>query len=271
MSLIPSFLTESTETPLGTMPNWLLIAIVIFIIVFIIKLLKGKDKGFRKRDLKKEVKANMNKLFKTFGMDRKLSTNDQLRIGFNLVGRIKRACNYYWVDYQEIAEKGKGKDKKELKLSAKEMLVIEAIVSGKKTKRKKKYRRTLYEFYTFEVYKDNLFGKIRYLLNWNPEFFLIKSEFVDVTGNIFHADSLVQYSNFLNVWVFSKMGRDVIEDIAYKISREIELEEMINFMPKQTYVETSTAQMVAKSREKAKIERDKYSSQRDDLITKEVS
>lgn len=271
MSLIPQFLLESSETPFGTIPNWLLIAIVIIVIVLIIKLIKGKDKGFKKRDLKKEVKSKFKLLFKTFGMDRKITTNDQLRIGFNLVGRIKRACNYYWVEYSEIAEKGRGKDTKKLKLSAKEMLIIEEMTSGKKEKKKRRYNRKLHEFYTFEVYKDNLFGKIRYLLNWNPEFFLINSRFVEINANVFQVDALAQYSNFLNVWIFSELGREIVENIAYKISRETELEEMINFMPKQTYVETATAQVVARAREKAKIEKEKYSSQRDDLLTKEVS
>lgn len=71
----------------------------------------------------------------------------------------------------------------------------------------------------------------------------------------------LQGQEFLGIMIYTKTARDYVENIAFKLNRQEELTEIADFIPKQNYLEVTTATSVAKAREKAQIEKEKYRGQ----------
>jgi hypothetical protein len=115
--------------------------------------------------------------------------------------------------------------------------------------------------YCFKVRGTGIMSQVLAYFNFGLRYYLVDKDFVTQSAGEVIINPTAEHTNFLGVIIFSSKAREIVENIAFKINRENELEALINFLPKMEYLETSIAGQVAKLREKAEIEANKYKSQ----------
>jgi len=119
----------------------------------------------------------------------------------------------------------------------------------------------LESIYCFKIYGMGILNRLLAQFNYGMRYYLVDESFVNQTEGEVVINPTAEHTNFLGCIIFSNNAREIVENIAFKINRESELESFINFLPKMEYLETAIAGSVAKLREKAEIEANKYKSQ----------
>lgn len=223
---------------------------VIGIVFFLIYKMKGSGKPkFKRMSLTKEIKLEFDRLYNQYNE----KINKPMRAGgFMRVGYAIGFFPLFWdkrIEFKKNMEANKlykkylkkhpelfNKDGK-LRQDVEEMVCI-------KTCGKNKISQFLAKTFGFKT-----------------SYRIVPSDKYTVNEKELQIDMFMNPSYFFGVTVYSKTGKDYIENIAYKLNRQNELDEFVNQIPKQNYLEVSTASSVAKARESAQIEKEKYKGQ----------
>jgi hypothetical protein len=212
-------------------PIWFLVIITLFIFVVIYVKKNVKPKPFKKKVLKEEVDKDFKEEFKNTGF----KVNKRLLLGFTTIGFALKQINA--VDLPKLV-KIKGK-------------LIYSKNEGK-------------NIIAFSKCKPNPISRFLALLGIRIKYVLVDEEYLRYDNNTVIINPSANHSTFCGVLIFSTKAKEITENIAYKINRENELEELINFIPKMSYLETNVSSKVAELREKADIEKEKYKGQVED-------
>lgn len=253
-------------------PVWLWLGLILFLIL-LSQFLKRYNKPFLTKDLKKELRKDLNNIFNNFSQKLPAIKGCQLWKGTQTIGIVKRAVLMPKTIVEMVKEeKEKGVRFKERGKNQKITIdeIVEKIKGGFKQQAKLKKKATKQRFYGFVVFPKTLFGRIRFIFNFKGSFHLIDEQFVKVSGNYFIIENDVDFDTFLDVFIYSERGKTILTELTYKLTREIELQEILNFLPKQTYLETSIAGMVARYRELTELEKSKRSNEMEDLTKRET-
>lgn len=213
------------------------IAIIAGLLILLFLVWKFKPKEGRKRlNLAKEVRKDFDEMYRMFGE----ATNKKLNAGFIRVGYALGQFPLYWD--KNLPSKKNLRASQQLKNAVKKAPEIEELTA-------------------FRMCKNNLLDRGLAKLGFKITYILIPSDKIDLGEKEISFPSSLQPQEFLGVYITSKTSRDYVENIAFKLNREEELTEIADFIPKQNYLEVSTATDVAKARERAKIEKEKYKGQ----------
>lgn len=229
--------------------HWLLIAVVLYALFLTYKWFKNKSpKEYKEIDLKKEVKSTIKDYLDIYSEKYPLTWGYDLRIGYNKIGLIKRISSAYSIFEKYDFTKKKVQDIKKVVVVTKEQLEKE-----KQQKVPKEQKKVL----IFETYKDSLGGKIKFLLGFKPEYFIIDEDIITKEGVTYSINPTSSFGKFLTINIFSKQTRDYIEDISFKITREEELKQLVNFTPRMVYLEGESAKYRQKGQVLADLEKAK--------------
>lgn len=233
--------------------------IIIGAIIIIILRYKPKEEKYKVINLIKENKKQFKQYFSDYSAKIKFFEKNLLRINYNKIGRIKRITEV------NIPIK----TRKKIVLETSEEAILEEIKTGKKPD---KYSITTKpaKFLAFEIYKDNIIGYIKFFINYGNSYFVVDSKLVTRHGNTFVIDSEATFTNFLGINIFSEKGKSYITDIAFKIMRESELQELVNLTPRMVFMELQSAKYSMRLSETGKAIDKKYKSRQDRLIADET-
>lgn len=95
----------------------------------------------------------------------------------------------------------------------------------------------------YEVYTKKLGGHVRRWLNWKPKYWLIDNDAIQTINNkelVINPTAL--YNNDLGCITFGKNPKDILYDESYKVNNEQAINEMINWLPLQSYLSVQHAQ-----------------------------
>lgn len=205
--------------------NFAVIFIIIFAIYYLFFRGEKKDK-FKPLILAKEVRKDLKSLFdlteETFGYGK------SLYIGSRFAGFVLNSIfiNYY----DRIEDTIKIAKLKEKYPEAKELV-------------EKKYKELEHKpFYAFKICGK---GKVsRFMASWfdiGIKYILVDKSIIEEDLQNFKINPYSQPSQFLDVYIFSSAGKKFIDDIAYKIALEQQLESFANWIPKMTFHEIEQA------------------------------
>lgn len=233
--------------------------IIIGAIILIVWKWKPKEEKYKAINLIKENKKQFKQYFSDYSAKIKYFEKMLLRINYNKIGRIKRIT--------EVNIPIKTKEK--IKLETSEEAIIEEIKTGDK-KKKHIIKTTKAKFLAFEVYKDSIIGMVKFFIGFGTKYFIIPEKLITREGNTFVITSGSTFTNFLGINIFSASGKSYITDIAFKIMREKELQELVNLTPRMVFMELQSAKYSMRLSETGKAIDKKYKSRQDRLIADET-
>lgn len=213
-------------------PTIFIIAILAIVILFVWKA-KPREQKAPHVDLKKEVKKDLESYELT-------PLKKPLRAGFQNIGYAIGYANLFY--------------DKTLPLAAN-------IKRNKQAKEATNTTKDVETHYLIKYCKNNFIAKSMAKLGLAGKFMILPTEAV---SNLFNEVNIEPYSQptyFLDIAVYGRNAKNFIENIAFKLNRQAELEELAGWIPKMNYLETNIAGAVAKAREKAQIEKEKYKGQ----------
>lgn len=225
------------EVKLLGIPVVILFAVMIFAFWFLLKYRKAE--GRKRLNLIKEVGNDFNLMYRTFGE----RLGKKLYAGFVEVGYAIGSYPIYWDKF--TSARANVKSSKQLK-----NFVASQSKEGK----------NIEEMTCFKMAHKGLLSKALAALGFKTYFMIVPTKNIDMNKTISIPASL-QGQEFLGIMIYTKTARDYVENIAFKLNRQEELTEIADFIPKQNYLEVTTATSVAKAREKAQIEKEKYRGQ----------
>lgn len=240
---------DTLNTNVFGIPFGLWLALFCVAIFFVWKT-KPKEKSFKKRNVEKETKDDFDKAFNSMAV----SSNKHLSYGFNRIGIIKQYTTYNHKEMPEeeqepleaIAEiTGEPMQEEPMKKGIKRASKEECIINHK--------------LYCFKVIKERFLylHELLYLFGFGKKLYIIDESLVSINPFEVVINQNATHVNFLNIIIFSKYARDVVEDISFKLTRVEELEEIINFLPKQTYLEVDQSKTMEQLKGITELEKSK--------------
>lgn len=216
--LMPDALTDATtSTFLGVPTLYIVIGLVGVIFLLIIYYKKKQPPKFKKLSAKEEIHQKYKELFKSMGSQK---IGKILIWGMEKKGRIGKSIIKNW---KELAENKESQ-----------------------------------EVYVFEVYNlQKAIGYIKYLLNFRPTYFIVPKDAITENFKEIIIDTTYKYDNIFGVIAFSKSGKQVVDDESYKVAHEQAINEMINWLPLQSYLSVQHAQSSEGLDHLAEIEKNK--------------
>lgn len=215
-------------------PTIFIIGLLIFFIIIIWRM-KPKESKAPHIDLKKEVKKDLDSYNLT-------TLNKPLKAGFQVVGYGLGFHTLFWNKAEPLNKNLKLKQEKQ--------------AYDKEAKPEDIIQMTLIKYV-----KNNIISKALGKIGLIGKYIIMPTEEIKNETNEINLNPLTQPTYFLDIAIYGKHARKFIENIAFKLTRELELGEMVSFVPKMNYLETNIAGAVAKAREKAQIEKEKYKGQ----------
>lgn len=220
-------------------PTIFIIGALIFFIIIVLRL-KPKQKEFKRISLEKEIRKDMDMNYARSG----IKINKPIRIGgFVNAGYAVGFYNDTWDLNAPLRARLQWKEKVKAQVQAKaEPKMIEMVV--------------------FKCcFNDPVRKVMGIMFGFKTYYMTLPSQYYKVNAKEIILHPGLNKTDFFNVVVCTKSAREYVENIAFKVNRKNELDEFANTVPKQNYLELSTASMAAKAREKANIEKEKYKGQ----------
>ncbi len=229
-------------------PVWLAVGLIVYVISEFYK--PPKEEQYRKISLVKEVRRELNELFKT--SEETIGQDKTLSIGPVRVGSILKMINLN--KGNKIFTKLKKKKKKEPK--EKEEKETKEIKKEEKPKKKPKEQPN---FYGFKVVKNDIVSKLMaQILNKGYKVYLVEQSLCSIGPMDIVITPYSQYDNFIDVMIFSEAGKEIIMDIAYKLTLENTLEEMVNYVPKMSFLDSQQSKFAGRVDKMSDLEKQKY-------------
>lgn len=229
--------------------NILVFAVIgaIAYIIYILYKRGSKDQKYLRKNVEKEIRKDLNYLYGIFYNP----VNKQVSAGLVKVGHVYGYMVLYWDKNATI--------KKNLKTNTQLQKYLKA--HPEKKDEQGKLAVDLEEMYLFKMRKMGRFAKLKGFLGLGLFYTIIPSKLVKNTPQEININPTVQPDEFYSVVYYGHAAREWIENIPYKLTREGELEEFVNQSPKASYLEVALAGAVARDRERAEIEKQKYKGQ----------
>lgn len=232
---------------LGDLVLWIFSPIGLVIIGSIVAVYVGfiyfskREGKFKRKSLEKEVLDEMKNTINTTGVSQ---SNRFLRKGYVVIGKIHKIANLNFYSVKGNPHPDATKISK-IKNPASEEKLLKAKAEGKDIDK--------FDFLEITITGHSLVDRI---LNWfgtGYKFFLVDKKAVknpEENSDVVLDDDASFYK-FGGVNVFSEAGADYVSDIAFKRIYQTNLEEQMNFLPLQTFLQIAQAGKVARSRELA--------------------
>lgn len=257
-----------------------------------------KVKEFKALDMKKETKRRFKKDYKYFGMSlnqNMYDVNNEIKpiayiIGFMKIVEMKHLKRLEPIYEKESKEKMAERyaklskeiykkdfdalnavEKKNVYEIAKEEVrnaKIEVMDANAKVKIKRGRKEVEYSepvaMYCFRICKPDAFSKvIARVLGLGTDWTLFDANQVS-----FGSDRVTLNANFQRrspneIFVFSRAGMNLVQDISYEVERENIWQETANQIPRAVHFDTEASKQLVFRREDAKIEQDKKKAQRE--------
>lgn len=210
------------------------------VVIFLIYKLKPKEKEFRRISLHKQIRKDLDESFRTTGepINKPIKADG----GFVKAGYAFGYFSFAWDKNIPLRAKLQYKDR------------------VKKALREK--AQPDYEDMTVFRCCDNtplarFLGRFG-LRNW---YMIVPQDAFSVNSKELVLNQGLTRTDFFGVKICSQSGKEYLENIAFKLNRIAELDEFVNTVPKQNYLEIGTSGAAARAREKAAIEKEKYKGQ----------
>lgn len=280
-------------------PNIAIIILIVFIgvIIYFILTRKPKVKEYIPLDMKKETKRRFKHLYKYFGMPlgkTVYSVDADKPVAFGIgymkvveMENMKRlepihakfdrkkldakheenAQQVYGISYSELNTT----QKRNIDEIAKEELRNEEIETFS-SRKKRKIRRGKVEvdfsvpipMYVLKICGNSVTSKIlARVFNYGVDWALFEKDQIS-----FEKDKVVLTASFqkrtpFDIFVFSKAGKNLVEDITYQQERENIWQETANQIPRAVHFDTEASKSLLYRREDAKLEAEKRKSQKE--------
>jgi hypothetical protein len=202
------------STPIFGIPFFWFIAIFVGIIFLIMKF-KGKPKEFKKLTIEEEQRNKWRYRFDVLGTE---EVRKSIKWGYEDKGLIGRSLTRYWRELPESKLKEKFIDKETNLLEAK--------------------------IITFEVYRSRIksLSYIKRFFKLNPFYYVVNDSFLIENDKEIIISPTVSGDKLSCFIVFSRQARGLITDDTFRLTKEQELTELINWLPLQSYLSVQHAQ-----------------------------
>jgi hypothetical protein len=225
-------------------PLWAILGLIVVIVYLFILKNKPKEDKYRNIELRKEVRREIKQIFDV--SEKNLGYGKILCIGPTKIGFIYKMINYNWSktlnSFTEIKTVALQNEKPHTNLKS---------------------------FYGFKVGRKGLLNRINILFGKGTKYYFVDANLVTFNPFEIVINPYSQYTDFIDVILFSQAGKEIIEDIAFKITLEKTLEAMVNHIPMMEYLEVNLAKTVAKYRELTKLEKEKYEGKIEKMVEDE--
>jgi len=238
-------------------PNFIWLGLVVVVIWLF--LTRKKEDKFKRKSTVKDIKSEFKLLFKMFGKP----LNKRIDSGMTTWRHGISYIPFYWD--RNLPLKANLNTNRQMtnflrKYPEKEK-VLSTYQRGKKTIKVKGLKEDIVEMYIIKVSDYKLIGKSLGKLGVGLNYIAVSKDIIAKSKDVIQIQTNLLPMVEFGVIFFEQSARDFVENIVYKLNREEELDEFRNQIPKQNYLEVSTAGLVARAREKATIEKDKYKGQ----------
>lgn len=225
-------------------------------LVYLIITRRPRDKEYKPLDLKKAIKQDMKNLYSKFGE----GIGKPIYKDIILVGYIIGFMPLVWNRKIPIKDNLNIQNIKEVK-EAMIQIKNEPMLNPSK---KQKYIEEIVDMKILKVCKNNILSKgIAKISGFGVKYIIIESTQLKTYEDRMIINTSSQPTIFYDIFIFSKSSREFIENISFKINRENELQEIANIVPRTVFWDTTLAKWVARAREQADIEREKFRGQKE--------
>jgi len=241
--MIDQIMEFLTKPVIMGIPMW---AVILGVIAFLYFTNKSKPEKFKRINTKKELNRKFSKAFKDYGT----SVKKKLYFGMFQKGFILRSNSMYWdSNLKFLIHKSKFELAKFLKKNPS--------YRDDKGKLKKDFKK----INAFQVCGKGILNRGLAWLGFGIKTYLIPDQYLLDTKDDIVVNPAVSPTSFFDFYIIGEAGKEIVENACFKLNRENELDEFVNQIPKQNYLEVSTSSAIAKAREKAHIEKQKYAGQ----------
>jgi len=229
-------ITQIFQYNIAGIPIIIIAGVIAFLFYFLYK--PKKEDQYRKISLSKEVKREIKQIFDI--SEENLGYGKSLTIGPTKIGYIYKMINFNWSDIH----KGNPTSEQEVKADELQKLKPENIQK---------------QFYGFKVGKKGLVNKVMVnLFGKGTKYYFVDKELVTLNPLEVVINPYSQYVNFIDIIVFSEAGKGIISDIAFKLTLEQTLEDLLNYLPKMSYLELKQSKFAGKLDKLTEVESEKY-------------
>ena len=197
---------------------------------------RDKETPFKRVELDKEIKRDFDFLYDSFSMP----VDKPINAGLISIGHAIGYVNIFFdkeISWSKNIKTNKQllalmKKQAEEKRTLKSKELSKEKTSNSKEKKSKIPKIETEHLYCFKICNDQ---KIRKLLakmfNFDTKYIMINKDLVKISNQI-NIDPNIQPIKYYNIIIYSKTARNYIENIAFKLTRKEELEEITNWIPK---------------------------------------
>jgi hypothetical protein len=224
------------------------IGLLIFIIWLITKAFPFQ-KQFKYLEMTKAVHDDLDSLYKNFSE----RMGKSVYLGITRVGFVLGFTNLLWNKKVKIKDNISINNVKE---------VAEATNEIKKNSQMNKFKEITTPMKILKICSNRFPAKqLAMLFGFGTKYLIVDNSLLSDSEYGLVIDSQSQPSMFYGITIFSRSARAFIENVSFRINRENELQEFANQIPKMAFFENRLANIVARMREQALIEKEKYKSQ----------
>lgn len=228
------FITNMLNQQIMGIPSIIFLVLFLVVIFLILKKLKPKGKEYKHIVFYKEVKKYLESLFRL--QESKLGFGLPLMSGFNNLGFILKVISISYDNTLNLKD-NLAKEKNKAKYKELEVLL-------EKVDQERSY------VYCFKLcHKGILKQFLANAFSFNVKYLLADKEIVNILPMEIQINPIVTPKVFADIYFYSKASKEIIEDIAFKSSREQELQEIVNFIPKQTFLEVQQSKDIQQLKE----------------------
>ncbi len=254
-------------TEIGGLPSWAFIVGFFFLYQWVSQFIKMKQKEmdkFKRLDLYKKVKDNFKNALAYFSFDAVGDEFQFLRKGYTVIGIVSRITMISWpFKIKDIIKKEK--DKTEDEVEDDFIKEIKKQVTRKKPD-KSKAKTESKEFFLFETYPNSIIGKLMMKFKREGKYTIVDEDYIRHDGKNYIINPNAQFVEYLGIYIFSDKSKQIVSDVAFKIVKEQELDELVNFLPKMTYLELNQAKFSSKLDKISQMDRKKREEAIDRLV-----
>ena len=260
----------STPIPFLNIPMyWLIIPIGIGIIIYLLVTRKPRPSEYKPIDMKKEIKKSVKDNYNKFGIGiNKTLYRDIIKVGYCFGympmmwnKKIKIKDNLTIANIKEVSD-ALVQIRDEQPEIQEVMSESEIIKANPFSKKKEHIVSEIVEMYVFKFCNDNIISiSLARILGIGLNFMIVEKDYTTVTDDSIIIKVTAQPTKFYGIYIFSKTARHYIENISFRTNRENELQEIANTVPRAVFFDTQLAKWVARARENAQIEKEKYKGQ----------
>lgn len=279
----------------GVIPVWVIavIALVVFVIWLVLTRVP-RTKEYKEIDLKKEIKDELNINYKYFSnIVGKPIYAGLIKIGY-AIGYMPILWNNQSKRYEPIMKLNPMKMKEKMETASKEVYekyfkdlsdvqkknirelarqelkdeYVEIVKDGEKTKIVRGKNEVIdneqVPCFVFKVCNAGMLSKMKAsLLGFGIKYFIVEQTLVTINDNSIQFQDGLQRQLFFEQFIFTKTGKNIVDNTAFRIDRENQLKEIANQIPRTVFFDIEAAKRASFMREQAQIETERWQHQKE--------